>query len=243
MPLRALVDLAERGEPVPPKSVVITFDDGYASVYEHAWPMLRQLEIPATIFLASGFIDSRRPFPFDPWAVERETADTEPAWLPLSWSQCREMQGSDPITVGTHTHTHRNFRGRPAEFEDDLRTSIDMIGERMGRQPDLFSFPFGGRQAGIRGTGPRRGRRAARSTMRIDHRDRTGRTLRVSLPVGQDRGIGSRFRRHPRGQARGLVCVDGTRTGVVPEGPRPMMAGSRTAAALFDPSAVPPLSC
>ena len=63
MPLRALVDLAERGEPVPPKSVVITFDDGYASVYEHAWPMLRQLEIPATIFLASGFIDSRRPFP------------------------------------------------------------------------------------------------------------------------------------------------------------------------------------
>ena len=149
--LRALVDLAERGEPVPPKSVVITFDDGYANVRDHAWPVLEDLRIPATIFLASAFIDSGRPFPFDPWAVEREEGDVEAAWLPLSWSQCREMQSSDLITVGTHTHTHRNFRGRPAEFEDDLRTSIEMIAERMGRRPDLFSFPFGGVTQGFAG--------------------------------------------------------------------------------------------
>lgn len=151
VPLRLLVELAERGERLPPKSVVVTFDDGYANVRDHAWPVLEDLRIPATIFLASAFIDSGRPFPFDPWAVEAAAGDSASAWMPLTWAGCLEMQGSDLVEFGTHTHTHRNFRRRPAEFEEDLRTSIEVIEGRLGQRPDLFSFPFGGVKRGFAG--------------------------------------------------------------------------------------------
>ena len=43
--------MSAQGEPVPPYVVVVTFDDGFESVYEHAWPVLREFRIPATIFV------------------------------------------------------------------------------------------------------------------------------------------------------------------------------------------------
>jgi len=150
--LRSLVEHVERREEIPAKSVILTFDDGYASVYERAWPVLRALGAPASIFLASAFIDSPRPFPFDPWGVERSRRDSEAMWRPLSWTQCVEMADSDLVEFGTHTHTHRNFRGKPADFEDDLRTSIEEMERRLGRRPELFSFPFGGVKRGFAGS-------------------------------------------------------------------------------------------
>lgn len=152
VPLRWLVERAERGERLPRKRVVLTFDDGYASVYEHAWPVLRTLELPATVFLASAFIGSEAPFPFDPWGVARAGHDAGSAWRPLTWEQCSEMQSSGLIDLGTHTHTHRNFRGHPEDFEHDLVTSIREIERRLGRRPDLFSFPFGGVRQGFAGS-------------------------------------------------------------------------------------------
>jgi len=45
------------GKPVPPGAVVLTIDDGYLDVYEHAAPILREFDIPATVFVVSGFLD------------------------------------------------------------------------------------------------------------------------------------------------------------------------------------------
>ena len=57
LPLGELVERA-RGRDLPPRSVAVTFDDGYRDNYECAYPVLRSLELPATIFLATNPLDT-----------------------------------------------------------------------------------------------------------------------------------------------------------------------------------------
>jgi peptidoglycan/xylan/chitin deacetylase (PgdA/CDA1 family) len=56
-PLEELVVRMAKGD-VPPKAVAITFDDGYRDNYQNAFPILKQLGLPATIFLVTGALDS-----------------------------------------------------------------------------------------------------------------------------------------------------------------------------------------
>lgn len=63
--LSELVSCLRSGRPIPPRAVVITFDDGYRDNYEKAFPVLRRLGIPATFFVTTGLIESRRHFWWD----------------------------------------------------------------------------------------------------------------------------------------------------------------------------------
>lgn len=58
----------ESGRRLPAQSVVVTFDDGYDDNYRVAYPILRELGIPATFFVSTGHIDSGRPYAYD-WLV------------------------------------------------------------------------------------------------------------------------------------------------------------------------------
>lgn len=54
IPLRTLVDCFERGQPVPRRSVVLTFDDGFRDNLTDAFPLLQRYRVPATIFVVTG---------------------------------------------------------------------------------------------------------------------------------------------------------------------------------------------
>jgi hypothetical protein len=52
-----LADIWDGREPMPPKPIVLTFDDGYRDFYTDAWPLLRQYGFPATVYVITSVID------------------------------------------------------------------------------------------------------------------------------------------------------------------------------------------
>jgi peptidoglycan/xylan/chitin deacetylase (PgdA/CDA1 family) len=61
LPLREAVERLGAGQPLPRNPAVLTFDDGFRSVWTTAWPILRRYQAPATVFLVTGVVGSRQP--------------------------------------------------------------------------------------------------------------------------------------------------------------------------------------
>ena len=126
---------------LPEKGVMITIDDGYASCYYAAYPILQELEAKAVISLI---------------VAGQESGD--PGFL--SWEMCREMAGSGLVEFGSHTYDcHRydeehgtyGIQRRPGESREDyearvlpdLQTSIDAIEGELGQPVRFFAYPHG----------------------------------------------------------------------------------------------------
>ena len=117
--------------------VAITFDDGYRDVFVRAWPVLRDLGLPATVFPATGFLEGESPAPIRAGAA---SAGEPP--LPLGWDQVGEMAASGLVGVGSHTHTHRDFDGlRPDQAEEECERSNALLSSRAGVTPHVFAYP------------------------------------------------------------------------------------------------------
>jgi peptidoglycan/xylan/chitin deacetylase (PgdA/CDA1 family) len=142
-PLQRALAYRRDGEPIPRRTFVVTFDDGYESVYHNAWPILKELAIPATIFLVTSYLDTGRPFAFDDWAAAGSAGAAAATWMPLSTAHCAEMARGGLVELGSHTHTHADFRGRPDEFRRDLARSLDVLADSFGVKRAAFAFPYG----------------------------------------------------------------------------------------------------
>ncbi len=113
-------------------SFVLTFDDGFADVYEHAWPILRERELPFTVYLTSGYVGQQMRW-------EGSTSKEQGA-AALTWAQLREMVQSGLCTVGNHTHTHV----RPELLsEDELDRCTSEIEEHLNVTPRHFAYTWG----------------------------------------------------------------------------------------------------
>ncbi len=141
--LETLVQCHENREMVPDKVTCVTFDDGYCNNLVNALPILEDLGIPATIFLATAYIDKDEPFPCDHWSVKNCEALPRTAYAPLSLDECRELMKHPLITLGAHTHTHQDFRHRPEAFEEDMRLCLEYLRTELGIENPLFAFPYG----------------------------------------------------------------------------------------------------
>ena len=128
--LDTALDRLDSGDASP--CVVLTFDDGFADVYENAWPLLREHQVPFTIYVASDYMGATMRW-------EGATA-TGPAGQGLTWGQLEEMVASGLCTVGNHTHSH----ARPeALTEDELDTCSAILEDRLGVTPRHFTYPWG----------------------------------------------------------------------------------------------------
>ena len=107
---------------------MITFDDGTADFADLALPVLVRLGLPATLYVATEFVDRRRDFPHH--------------GTPISWSALRDAHATGLVTVGSHTHTHALLDRLPAErIDDELDRADDLIAEHVGERPRHFAYP------------------------------------------------------------------------------------------------------
>ncbi|MEN6459147.1 MAG: glycosyltransferase [Thermoguttaceae bacterium] len=142
-PLRQVLACRKAGEPIPPRTFVVTFDDGYDNVYQNAWPVLKELSVPATVFVVTDCLGSDRPFRFDNWEATGSVRVPAETWRPLTVAHCREMAASGLVEIGSHTHTHADMRGSPDLLREDVARSVEVLRARFGMKDVSFAFPFG----------------------------------------------------------------------------------------------------
>ncbi len=123
----SLLDLAlhlTRGEPLPDKPVILTFDDGYRDNYTNAFPLLERYGFAATFFLVTAPVDAGNP-------------DF------LSWDQVQEMHRAG-MEFEPHSLDHPDMRDRATEFlVYQVLASKGAIEERTGEACRFFAYPSG----------------------------------------------------------------------------------------------------
>lgn len=120
------------GKRLPDKTVVITFDDGYTSVYDAAFPLLKKYGWPFTVFVNSKAHDEKHPH-F------------------MSWEQLRELAKQGAV-IANHTDSHPHLirqQGYESHSqwlqrrEREIEFAQQRIAKELGQAPKLFAYPFG----------------------------------------------------------------------------------------------------
>jgi peptidoglycan/xylan/chitin deacetylase (PgdA/CDA1 family) len=129
----ALAALAGQ-QPVPPRSVVLTFDDGYENFYEYAYPVLARYGFPAIVYLISGLVG--RP---SSWFA----ADGRDTPMLMGAARIRELQAAG-IDFGAHSVSHVRLAEQPAaRVRDEVFGSKRDLEDVLGAPVADFCYPFG----------------------------------------------------------------------------------------------------
>ena len=110
------------------KYAVITFDDGYADFYSHAFPTLKCWGLTATVFLPTAYIGTA--------PMQFRGKDC------LTWQEIRDLRRSG-ISFGSHTVTHPQLASLQASaVESEIVNSKQTIEQNLGESVDSFAYPF-----------------------------------------------------------------------------------------------------
>lgn len=132
IPLNRLIESLQNKIALPDKSVVITFDDGYSSIYDTAFPMLQSYDFPFTLFLSTGPIDRGQQ-------------------NYMSWDQIREMSEAGVI-IANHMVEHPYMLDREgnesdsewiSRLETELLLAEQRILEETGQSHQYLAYPYG----------------------------------------------------------------------------------------------------
>ena len=105
------------------RKVLLTIDDGLLSFYENAWPILREKKIPFILFVNTREVGS---FNY------------------MNWDQITEIHETDHAEIGNHSHSHEYLVDEDPEIiKNDILKSIKIFNNKLGKNSDFFSYPFG----------------------------------------------------------------------------------------------------
>lgn len=133
--LSTWLDAQDGSSALPPRPVVLTFDDGFANLLDHGAPVLEELGFRATLFVVAGHCGGKNDWPSQDPHVPR---------LPLlTWSDlgCLSVRGFE---IGAHTMTHPLLpRLTAAETAREVRGSQRILQDRLGQAVRTFAYPYG----------------------------------------------------------------------------------------------------
>lgn len=158
-----IIDSRKHHKPLPSKAVLITFDDGYQSVYANAFPIIKKYQIPTVIALVGSWLQATDKVDFDGHLIDRSKF--------LSQKEIQEMVASGLVEVGSHSYfLHRGVLGNsqgnmePAAITrqwlpdkkvyendesyqrriyEDLKTNNDFLKKYIGQKPRVMVWPYG----------------------------------------------------------------------------------------------------
>ena len=106
------------------KSVVITIDDAYSSVYNYAWPIFKKHNLPFTLFVSTDVIDNKTPGY-------------------MSWEEIRILRDNG-VTIGSQTKSHPHmYKMSKQRIIDELLVSNKRFIQEIGSRPKIFAYPYG----------------------------------------------------------------------------------------------------
>ncbi len=145
---KQILDFIKHGTPLPQNPILITFDDGYESTYEYAYPLLQKYGFTAVISPVGKYTD-----------LFSSDVISHINYSHVSWEQLNEMLSTEVFEIGNHSydmHTieddgRKGIKMLPDESEYDyinlLYYDIDsfnkQIQEETGILPTVFSYPYG----------------------------------------------------------------------------------------------------
>lgn len=124
LPVDEIVESLRTGKDLPDRTVGITIDDAYRSVYTEAFPRLKAAGLPFTVFVATDPVDQKLPgF--------------------LTWKMVREIRDAGN-GIGAHTASHLHMPEADAEKNRaEMNKSMNRLKEELGEAPILFAYPYG----------------------------------------------------------------------------------------------------
>jgi len=105
------------------RKILLTIDDGFLSFYKNAWPILKKERIPFILFIST-----------------REVG----AFNYMTWEQIKEVSKENFVEIGNHSHTHEYLVDESnTVIKADIQKSINIFKEKLGKNSNFFSYPFG----------------------------------------------------------------------------------------------------
>ncbi|MDA0238636.1 MAG: polysaccharide deacetylase family protein [Proteobacteria bacterium] len=124
LPVPEIIAAIRAGKSLPDRTVGITIDDGYLSIFKEAWPRLKKAGLPLTVFISTD-------------AVNRGLSSH------MNWDQIREL-AENGVTIGAHTISHHHMaRAADDRNRSEISDSNAQLASKLGTVPRLFAYPFG----------------------------------------------------------------------------------------------------
>lgn len=128
--LSDMIDYIEKGKPLPPKALMITLDDGFRDNYTDLYPLLKEFNCKANIFIVAGFVQT--PGNMGPRAEGEFMLQEEAKTI------CR-----DHVQYGLHTMYHQSYHHMTIEaIDEDMRESKQRLDDLGIPYQPCFAYPF-----------------------------------------------------------------------------------------------------